>query len=98
MEISTNLQLTTKPGLGGEVLELIKSNIHDTRAYDGNLAQYIVSDVEDSDKIEGFGRWESKEKFEAYFQWRIDTGFIEKLSAYLVAEPTMRIHKVEGVY
>ena len=56
MEISTNIQLTTKPGLGGEVIELLKSILPDTRAYDGNLAQYIVSDVEDSDKIEGFGR------------------------------------------
>ena len=98
MEISTNIQLTTKPGLGGEVIELLKSILPDTRAYDGNLAQYIVSDVEDSDKIEGFGRWESKEKFEAYFQWRIDTGFMEKLGEYLAAEPVLRVHKVEGVY
>ena len=98
MEISTNIQLTTKPGLGGEVIELLKSILPDTRAYDGNLAQYIVSDVEDSDKIEGFGRWESKEKFETYFQWRIETGFIKKLGEYLAAEPAVRVHKVEEIY
>ena len=45
--------------------------------YDGSLGYYVVSDVEDSDKIELFGRWESKEKFETYFQWRIETGFIK---------------------
>ena len=97
MEISTNLQLTAKPGMGVELLELLKSILPDTRAFDGNLGQSLASDVEDSDKIEGFGRWESKEKFEAYFQWRVDTGFLDKLSEYLAAEPVVRIHKVEIV-
>lgn len=66
--------------------------------YDGNFGYYVVSDVEDSDKIELFGRWESKEKFETYFQWRIETGFIKKLGEYLAAEPAVGVYKVEEVY
>ena len=66
--------------------------------YDVNFGYYVVSDVEDSDKIELFGRWESKEKFETYFQWRIETGFIKKLGEYLAAEPAVGVYKVEEVY
>jgi len=98
MEISTNIQLIAKPGMGVELLELLKNILPDTRSYDDNLGQYLVSDVEDSDKIEGFGHWESKEKFEAYFQRRVETGFVEKLGEYLAAEPAVRVHKVEEIY
>jgi len=47
MEISTNIQLIAKPGMGVELLELLKNILPDTRSYDDNLGQYLVSDVED---------------------------------------------------
>ena len=98
MEISTNIQLIAKPGMGGELVEFLKSVLPDTRAFDGSLGYYIVSDIENSDNIEGFGRWESKEKFEAYFQYRVDTGVMAKFGEYAAADPVVRVHKVEGVY
>jgi len=98
MEITTNLQVQAKEGMGGELLELVKSTLTVTRTKDGCIAYYAVSDIEDGDKIEIFGRWESKEKFEAYFQWRVETGFMEKLGEYLAAEPVVRIHKFEAVF
>jgi len=98
MEVSTNIQLIAKPGMGSELIEILKSILPDTRAFDGNLGYYIVSDVENSDKIEGFGRWESKERFDAYFQYRVDSGVMAKFGEYVAADPVIRVHKVEAVY
>ena len=98
MEVSTNLQLTAKAGMGSELLEFINGILPETRAYDGAQAYYSSSDIEDTDKIELFGRWDSKEKFDAYFQYRVETGLLDKLSKYLAAEPVLRVHKLERVF
>jgi len=67
MEISTNIQLIAKPGMGVELLELLKNILPDTRSYDDNLGQYLVSDVEDSEKLRALDAGKAKKNLKLTF-------------------------------
>jgi len=95
MEVTTNLQMVAKPGKGGELVDFMKGILSDTRAFKGNHFYFLVSDMEDADKVEGIGHWDSKEAFDAYLEWRVNTGLLDELGPFLAAEPVIRMHQVE---
>tara|TARA_B100001094_G_C17701204_1_gene562778 strand:+ start:272 stop:562 length:291 start_codon:yes stop_codon:yes gene_type:complete len=78
------------------LLKFLETIIKDTRNYDGCLFCDIYLEDDDVGMI-FVENWESKAHYEKYLAWRIDTGIMEKLGAYLAAPPIIRFAEKSSV-
>ena len=90
-QIFVILQLNIKKSLESECIEELNILLKDTRAYEGCNALYFVQNQDDSSNLEFIEKWNSKEHYEKYLQWRIESGVMEDFaSKYLDEEPVWR--------
>ena len=89
--IFVNLQLRVKSGLESEFIEELNITLKETRSYEGCHAVYFVQNQDDSSNLEFFSKWDSKQHYDKYLQWRIDSGVMEEVAnKYLDGEPSWR--------
>jgi quinol monooxygenase YgiN len=89
--IFVNLELKVKNGLESEFIEELNIILKETRSYEGCHAVYFVQNQDDPSNLEFFSKWDSKQHYENYLQWRIDSGVMEEVAnKYLNAEPLWR--------
>ena len=98
MAVIVNLQFSTQPGKRELAIAFFDKNLPDTRSYDGCHWLHSTSDVEDERKWEFFSMWESKEKYDTYFQLRMESGVMEEAAAFMDGEPIWRFFNVEQSY
>ena len=90
-KVFVNLQLKIKKGLESECIEELNILLKDTRAYEGCKALYFVQNQDDLSNLEFIEKWDSKEHYEKYLQWRVESGVLEDFSTkYVVEEPVWR--------
>jgi quinol monooxygenase YgiN len=81
------LELSTQPEKRAEFVEMCQGILPDTRAYDGNQATRLWI-PEDNDSIVWIDEeWESRAHQEVYFAWRVETGLVDAVSAFLLGPP-----------
>ena len=86
-----NLQLKVKNGLESEFIEELNIILKETRSYEGCHAVYFIQNQDDPSNLEFFSKWESKQHYDNYLQWRIDSGVMEEVAnKYLDGEPLWR--------
>ena len=78
--VFVNLQLRIKKGLESEFIEELNVLLKETRAYEGCHAVYFVQNQDDPSNLEFFSKWDSRQHYENYLQWRIDSGILEDVS------------------
>ena len=89
--IFVNLQLKVKNGLEAEFIEELNIILKETRSYEGCHAVYFVQNQDDPSNLEFFSKWDSKQHYDNYLQWRIDSGVMEEVAnKYLDGEPLWR--------
>ena len=89
--IFVNLQLRVKSGLESEFIEELNITLKETRSYEGCHAVYFVQNQDDPSNLEFFSKWDSKQHYDKYLQWRIDSGVMEEVAnKYLDGEPLWR--------
>jgi len=89
--IFVNLQLKVKNGLESEFIEELNIILKETRSYEGCHAVYFIQNQDDPSNLEFFSKWESKQHYDNYLQWRIDSGVMEEVAnKYLDGEPLWR--------
>ena len=90
MSIIVLVELQVKP----EAVDALKSNLKavlpETRAYDGCQGIDTYGNLEDGDNLVFYERWDSREHYERYLEWRTETGFIAQLVGMLTAPPGIR--------
>ena len=90
-QIFVILQLNIKKSLESECIEELNILLKDTRAYEGCNALYFVQNLDDPTNLEFCSKWDSKEHYEKYLQWRVESGVLEDFSnKYVVEEPVWR--------
>ena len=90
-QIFVILQLKIKKGLESECIEELNILLKDTRAYEGCKALYFVQNQNDLSNLEFIEKWDSKEHYEKYLQWRVESGVMGAFSSkYLDEEPVWR--------
>ena len=82
-------ELSPREGRVTEVLDWLETILPETRAYDGCKSLSVYQEI-DKNKIILVERWESKEKFIAYRNWRAETGALGALVEMLDADPVFR--------
>ena len=89
--IFVNLQLKVKNGLESKFIEELNIILKETRSYEGCHAVYFVRNQDDPSNLEFFSKWDSKQHYDNYLQWRIDSGVMEEVAnKYLDGEPLWR--------
>jgi len=85
-----SVELKTQPGKAQALCsEVFGPAFSATRNYDGfiELTVYIEQALDTVLIIE---KWKTKEHYEKYLKWRIDTGLVEALAPYAAAAPVIR--------
>ena len=98
MAVIVNLQFSTQPGKREQAMAFFDIHLPDTRSYDGCHWLHSTCDVADENKWEFFSMWESKEKYDIYLQWRMESGVMEETKAFMDGEPVWRFFNIEQSY
>lgn len=70
-----------------EFVELAVANLEASRNYEGNIAFDVLVDESRPGVVVFYEVWESADAQRKYMAWRIGEGDLDKLQAYLTAEP-----------
>ena len=86
-----NLQLNVKKGLEDDFIAELNVLLTETRAYEGCHAVYFIQNLDDPSNLEFFSKWDSREHYDKYLQWRVESGALEDVSErYVDGDPVWR--------
>ena len=91
MSHSVMIHLTCNKGAGAEFLSVLLPSLVETRAYDGCELVETYVDCDDPDHIVLWEKWAARSNQEEYMSWRVETGALEAVGAFL-AEPPRFFH------
>ena len=90
MSVTIIMELRAKKGTGQKVLSFLKSNLSDTRTYDGCINIKTYQNQENTDVIVLLEEFESKDHYLNYLAWRQEGDTFNSLVADLEGPPSMR--------
>ena len=89
MTVKVTFELKMQDGKTEEMIDIAREAFPTTRKYDGCKQIDISVGQDDPTLVIMTEEWESKEKHQAYVQFRTKDGTIPKIAALLAAEPKM---------
>lgn len=81
---------TTHPESAVAFRDLLTSVFPETREYDGCIDCELQVNQDDPNNMIIVEHWESREQYEDYLAWRVETGLVDQLGAMLVDPPNIR--------
>ena len=94
MPVIVVLELKAKPGTGDNVVPFFKQILPDTRSYDGCISVEFIQNQDDPDTLIAYERWETREHYEKYFEWRTQSGTLAPLAPLLEGPPSIRYFNI----
>ena len=94
MAIAVTLDLRVQSGKGGELVDVLKSMLGDTRARQGAKSIELVVNQEDSDHVVIYEVWDTKADHEAYMAWRGERGDLDALGGFVASPPTVTYYDI----
>lgn len=91
------LEFKTKADAIEDMSNYLREILVDTRGYDGCVGLHVTQDLDDPTKFAAVEQWDSRAHYEKYFQWRVDTGVVEKMATMMDGEPSLRFFRYLGV-
>ena len=80
------------PDKGEGFLELLLPALADTRAFEGCESIETYVDQDNPDHIFLWEKWATRENYEAYLAWRMETGMMELIAPYMDTTAVRFIH------
>ena len=90
MSVMVLLEFRSKPDCLERLKEKLAEWLPDTRSYEGCSGTGAYSLTDDPHLLVMVERWESREHYERYRNWRADTGVRAQLVAMLEGPPIVR--------
>ena len=90
------LEFRTKPEFTDGMAKMFKDLFPDTRSFDGCISIYGSQNQDDKHSFALVEVWESREKYEAYLEWRTERGDLENLASMLESDPSFRFFDMIG--
>jgi quinol monooxygenase YgiN len=87
------LEIQVKPEAVNDVKSMLKAILPDTRAYAGCQGIDIYGNLDDGGNLVFYERWESRDHYQKYLNWRTETGALAKLGAMLSGPPKIRYYE-----
>lgn len=91
------LEVKAKPGTGRDLLGLIEKMLPDTRDKPGCINIDVTRNQDDPDNVLLVMRWESRQHYQGYYDWRVKRGDLNLLGGAIVGSPTIRFFDVTGI-
>ena len=76
-----------KERMGADSLPALLEALADTRAFEGNISIETYLDQDNPDRIILWEKWGTRENYEAYLAWRMETGMMEMIGPFLDGDP-----------
>lgn len=92
MSVLVILEANVKPESADDLNTMMKEGLPDTRAFAGCQGITAHSNLDDPSNVVLVEHWDSKEHYEKYLAWRMETGFLEKMVSLLSGEPSIRYY------
>ena len=86
------LEIQVKPECVEEVKAFLKEVLPDTRAYAGCQGIDIYGNLDESTNLVFYERWDTRDHYQKYLNWRTETGALEQLGAKLAGPPSIRYY------
>lgn len=90
MTCTVLLEVTAQEGKGDALVDMFRSILGDTRAFDGCEGIEVIQDLDTPTSVVLIERWASREHYETYFNWRQESGTLAAMGEFLAAPPTKR--------
>lgn len=87
------LEIQVKPEEINAVKAMLKEVLPDTRAYAGCQGIDIYGNLDDNGNLVFYERWASRDHYQKYLNWRMETGVLDKLGAKLAGPPKIRYYE-----
>ncbi|MEN8375683.1 MAG: antibiotic biosynthesis monooxygenase family protein [Gemmatimonadota bacterium] len=88
------LEVQAKEGTGDQLVAALRELLPDTRARDGSIEILAHQGQDDRDNIVLVDRWETRDAFDSYMEWRQETGVLDQLLAACVGPPSIRFYDI----
>jgi quinol monooxygenase YgiN len=94
MAIPILLSGKAKDGKISELLSLFKEILPETRSYEGciSLDMLVDEDIEGDFTLNEV--WESRDHYQTYFNWRVETGVLDKIVALVEDPPSINYMQI----
>ena len=96
MAIHVSLELSIQPGKADEFIGLLAEAFKVTRTKKGLIDIVAAQGTDDPNKIVFWETWETAEDYEAYFNWRVETGFMDVIGPFMAGPPVKTLLKPVG--
>jgi len=94
------LLITSELSIQTEKVEAFLLIVYDvlevSRSFSGNQSLDIFLHLKEPEKVLFIGQWESGQRFQKYYQLRLELGDFEILGEYFDAPPTMHKYREPG--
>jgi len=90
MTIVVILELNAKPGKRAALVDYLDRILPDTRKKPGFIDIKVCSEAEKPNAVVAVELWESRQAYETYLAWRVETGTIEEILAFADGPPNIR--------
>ena len=87
MAINVSVDLSIKSERLDEFMGILRGALPDTRARKGFQSLSVHQDQERPGRIYLWERWDSRPDYDAYLNWRMETGFMDALGPFVEGEP-----------
>ena len=97
MAVTVLLELQAQGDKVDALVQTFKKILPDTRAYDGFVGIELVQIQDEPTNMVLIERWQTRQHYEKYLAWRIETGSLESLGAMLAGAPSIRYYDTKDV-
>ena len=96
MAVKIVIDLQAAPGKGDELAAMFRAVVPDTRTFAGCIDCEVFRNQDDAEQFSIIEAFSTREAYQAYLDWRVAEGTMEKLGALLGGAPTTRFFDNTG--
>jgi quinol monooxygenase YgiN len=93
MAIHVTVELSIQPGKADEFIGMASEAFKVTRTKKGFIDIIATQSTDDPNKLVFWETWETAEDYETYFNWRVETGFMDAMAPFMAAPPVRTLLK-----
>jgi quinol monooxygenase YgiN len=97
MTVQVIMELAIKEGRYDDFRDFMVKILPDTRPYPGCVSIEFVKSQDNPHHVLVMEKWNSREDYESYYKWRIETGILNQMVDAIDGEPKMRFFDPMGL-
>lgn len=97
MGVFVVLELKLQPGTREQAKKEAAAILPDTRKFAGYVSLNLLESTDEPDVLMIVEQWESRAHYQAYFNWRMESGTMAGIGALLAAPPAPRYFDDTGI-